>query len=842
MVFPPSPRTADRRELIEKQLADPGAISGIDYLEVLDSDAPAGTPRQRTLLVTLFLPVPAGFSVANVRIEGGVRISDIPVAWAFGAARLEDASIPTDVVAAPEQAVLRSYLASKYPDAGTRAKQLIVRTGTGDHDFEGDLSSYSLRLVSGPGEDTALAGFDPKFSIIDFRFKVECPKDFDCGAVEPCPNDSAESPRINYLAKDYASFRRLMLDRMAVVSPLWTERRTADVGVMLVEAIAYAADHLSYFQDAVATEAYLGTARKRVSIRRHARLLDYAMHDGCNARAWLALTSEGGSGAILPTATMFCTRQTSAELTLEFADLEDGSSVFETLHPLTLHDANNRISIYPWGSTHWYLAQGATHATIEATGGVTLAPGDVLIFEELLGPDGHELTADPTRRHAVRLTAVAPPTLDPLTGVSVIELDWALADALPFALCVAMVANETALRDVTVARGNVVLVDAGYRVSQEPLPPPVTGVLYRPTLLQAGIACAETYSDSVARSVPASSMLVQDPRKASPLVTIADDKSIWTSARDLLGSGPFDTHFVVEIETDGSAQLRFGEGSNGKSPADGVSLMASYRVAGGQADNVGADAIAHAVRQPGFAVDFSTLKGVRNPLPAAGGAALESAEDARRYAPQAFRTQKRAVTEADYAEAAKSCPGVREAVARRRWTGSWYSVFVSVEREAGLPVDAEFARTVEAYLERYRMAGEDLVIEGPSYVPVDIAMEVCVAPGYFRSDVRAALLAAFSSGQLPTGQRGYFYADHFGFGDALYLSPIVARAMAVPGVAFVDLSDPARGHRFQRFGRPAAGEVAQGRIPIGRFEIVRTMSSGNFPEAGRIEFIMEGGL
>jgi hypothetical protein len=48
--------------------------------------------------------------------------------------------------------------------------------------------------------------------------------------------------------------------------------------------LAYAADQLSYYQDAVATEAYLGTARRRTSARRHARLVDYFMHDGANAR------------------------------------------------------------------------------------------------------------------------------------------------------------------------------------------------------------------------------------------------------------------------------------------------------------------------------------------------------------------------------------------------------------------------------------------------------------------------------------------------------------------------------------------------------------------------------
>ena len=70
--------------------------------------------------------------------------------------------------------------------------------------------------------------------------------------------------------------------------PDWRERNPADLGITLVELLAYAGDQLSYYQDAVATEAYLGTARRRTSVRRHARLVDYPMHDGANARAWLA--------------------------------------------------------------------------------------------------------------------------------------------------------------------------------------------------------------------------------------------------------------------------------------------------------------------------------------------------------------------------------------------------------------------------------------------------------------------------------------------------------------------------------------------------------------------------
>ena len=107
------------------------------------------------------------------------------------------------------------------------------------------------------------------------------------------------------MAKDYASFRRLMLDRLAVIMPEWKERNPADMSVMLVELLAYVGDHVSYFQDAVATEAYLGTARKRVSVKRHARLMNYLMHEGCNSRAWIFIgLSEGNSPKFVPEKTV----------------------------------------------------------------------------------------------------------------------------------------------------------------------------------------------------------------------------------------------------------------------------------------------------------------------------------------------------------------------------------------------------------------------------------------------------------------------------------------------------------------------------------------------------------
>jgi len=161
-------------------------------------------------------------------------------------------------------------------------------------DRPGDFSTYTLCLVDLP-ED---APFDPRYLCIPFTFKAGCPTELDCAPAPACPPEPRSEPEIGYLARDYASFRRLILDRLSVLVPGWSEHHVPDLGITLVELLAYTADYLSYHQDAVATEAYLDTARQRTSVRRHARLVDYPVHEGCNARAWVHVhTSADVAGA-----------------------------------------------------------------------------------------------------------------------------------------------------------------------------------------------------------------------------------------------------------------------------------------------------------------------------------------------------------------------------------------------------------------------------------------------------------------------------------------------------------------------------------------------------------------
>ena len=143
----------------------------------------------------------------------------------------------------------------------------------------GDFSTYTLTID--------IPGLDRLLNQIDFSFMASCPSDFDCRQTTACPPAPLPQLLLDYQAKDYASFLRLMLDLLPQLNPAAAERNPSDLNIALIELLAYTADRLSYFQDAVVNEAYLSTVRQRISARRLAKLIDYKMHDGRNAWTYL---------------------------------------------------------------------------------------------------------------------------------------------------------------------------------------------------------------------------------------------------------------------------------------------------------------------------------------------------------------------------------------------------------------------------------------------------------------------------------------------------------------------------------------------------------------------------
>jgi len=785
-------------DLRAEAVLDATTVNGIDFLEVL--------PGQTKLDVHFLHPLPGEaegvpadglrLNRSHLRVEGGDRVRGIRVVTTSTSGR-----IITVTVSGP-----------------------------------GDFSTYRLRLVD-PVTGRTPRGFDPAMAELEFSFKAGCPSRFDCRRPEPAAPPVPGPLVHDYLAKDYDSFRRLMLDRLATAMPQWRDRNPADLQVALVELLAFVADRLSYEQDAVATEAYLGTARRRVSVRRHARLLGYRMHEGCAARTFVHL--DVPAEITLARGRQFLTGPPDDPQAPVFESPVFESLVFESLHAVTARQQHHEIAIHTWTDAHCRLPRGATRATLVRAPGVSLAEGDLLLLEEVASPStGRPVDRDRSHRHVVRLTE-ATPDEDPLDHTPILRVAWSAEDALPFTLPVStQVSDAGASTRVVcgVARGNLVLVEHG-ATSPEPVEldggpdgVDVTG-RWRPALPGGRPTWAVPFEQVAADAPPSAAALLDlDPRRALPAVTVQDAEGNDYEPRvDLLASLPEDGHFVAECEEDGTTTLRFGDDTYARRPDPERRHLATYRSGHGTAGNIGADALRTML--PGETGVTAT-----NPLPATGGADPEPLEQVRTDAPHAFRVQERAVTEADYGTIlTERGPGVQRATGRMRWTGSWYTAFVTVDRVGGAEVDPGYRRDVARFLDGYRMAGVDVDVSRPVPVPLDIELRVCAGPERFATDVERDVLDVLSSGTLPDGRRGLFHPDHFTFGTAVHLSRVYAAVLGVPGVRTV------RATRFRRYAGADRGELAAGVVRVHDLEIAQLANDPDVPERGLLAVAVAGG-
>lgn len=770
---------------------------------------------------------------------------------------------------------------------------------------EGDFSDYTLALGWQLQPDGTykqqIAALDLQFSIVSVNFKASCPTDFDCRQLEVCPPEKAVEPVIDYLAKDYSSFRRLLIDLIPQLNPTWLERNPSDLGIALLELFAYEGDNLSYFQDAVANEIYLDTARQRVSARKHARLIDYSMHDGRNA--WSFVHFKTSSTGTVPLGTKILSRITAplrnrtslpdpviqeADIPSESFDSDPALSqvrVFETTFDLLVDPLNNEIFLHTWGNRECCLPQGTQVAylyVLKPAGPQlqavppALNPGDFLLLEEVKGPKtGANADADPLHRQVVQLETVSPPLTDPAyrdtmpapgqlqvfqagdTALPLVQVTWRRVDALRFPMCLsAQIPEGDALLNVSVARGNIVLADHGRTIEEtiSELKVPANKIFRLP--LQNGpltMQCQPDivgYNRATARINTPRGDLTCPVRKAKPAIALLIDfpgilQQLWEPVPDLLSSPESAEEFAVEVGNDGRPTVRFGDDEYGRRPAGATAIKAVYRIGNGVSGNVGAESLAHAV-QPAVAPLWPSISTLRNPLPASGGVDAETNEQVRQFAPAEFRAEQfRAVVESDYSAAAKKLPEVAGAVASFRWTGSWYTVFVGID-----PRDPE-----------------DLITEpgGRTHLVPTFASRVrnflttYKLAGYdleIRSAEYVPLELAFELCVKPD----YFRGDvveavrqalsntvnsdgSLGFfhPDRFTFAQNVFLSTIYAAIEAVQGVESAFVTIFRRFGKSDNGELGTGILPIGPWEIARLDNDPGFQENGVLRITAGGG-
>ena len=247
-------------------------------------------------------------------------------------------------------------------------------------------------------------------------------------------------------------------------------------------------------------------------------------------------------------------------------------------------------------------------------------------------------------------------------------------------------------------------------------------------------------------------------------------------------------------------------------------------------------------------------------------------EAARALGPRLTGEQRRMVTLADHEELLVEHPLVARARARLVWTGAWTTILVSAlleddrgldeslhqgapvgpegrpselptllwrqivdyHRQERLPLPQVTAaltprRLLRVLVERYRMVGSEVFLEAARSAPITFTLSIRAKRGYFRSELRQALALAFSS-----DQDGFFEPGRLGFGDDVFASDLIERAMTVEGVEVACLN------RLKRVGS-YPDRTAAGVIEIADDEFALCLNHRAQPENGSYRLIVRGG-
>lgn len=104
----------------------------------------------------------------------------------------------------------------------------------------------------------------------------------------------------NYMARDFDSFMQSMREMIPDKLPEWKEFESeADFGNVLLQLFAHMGDILSYYQDRIANESFLGTAQTRRSIIHHLRLIGYRLGTAAPASTILKLNIPAGCEEVI---------------------------------------------------------------------------------------------------------------------------------------------------------------------------------------------------------------------------------------------------------------------------------------------------------------------------------------------------------------------------------------------------------------------------------------------------------------------------------------------------------------------------------------------------------------
>jgi len=241
--------------------------------------------------------------------------------------------------------------------------------------------------------------------------------------------------------------------------------------------------------------------------------------------------------------------------------------------------------------------------------------------------------------------------------------------------------------------------------------------------------------------------------------------------------------------------VTFGDGEMGFVPPKGARMFAIYETTRAEKGNLPAKVIkvlsvsAHnsAILKDSFDGIRRQLDGsIRNVIPARGGQAAETLDEATGRAIRSLNVSQRAVTLRDYETLALNTPGTH--IARAKAIANTHDNTITVAVLPYLPLKKPAAspgllKAVFDYLNRRRVIGTHLRIVGPEYNTVGVFATVAAKTGEVKDEIRNRIETALN--QFFDPLRGGQERSGWPFGRTVYISEVLQAIDEVQGVAHV---------------------------------------------------------
>lgn len=262
--------------------------------------------------------------------------------------------------------------------------------------------------------------------------------------------------------------------------------------------------------------------------------------------------------------------------------------------------------------------------------------------------------------------------------------------------------------------------------------------------------------------------------KSSVVVTI--NGTPYTYVNSLIDSGMYDAVFTTLNDANGVTYLVFGDGISGRIPPASGNIVVTYRVGLGSAGNVLGDTLKYFLTNATAGVTSTNIA-------ATGGSDEETTDSIRFNAPLSLRAVNRAVSLKDYGYLAIQVLGVDKAVADATTFNS-INLYIAPTGDTGYAsgysgpnstVFTTIAANVISYLTSKTAPNVTVTVLPPTYVPIDLTININVLSQYKQSAVVSQAYSAIRS--LISSTASYF-------ADRVPAQYVLSALSGVPGIDY----------------------------------------------------------